>query len=296
MSDTLLVTGASGHLGRLVIDQLLNVQKVPASQIIVTTRKPETVVDLAALGVQVRAADFDDLTSLSTAFAGATRLLLISTDAVDRPGRRLTQHLNAVKAAVSAGVKHVLYTSMVKPDAGSPILFAPDHLGTEQALAASGLGYTILRHSWYQENLLMSLPQTLASGQWYTSAGDGRQAHVARADCAAVDAALLAHGPAGNLTYNVTGAQAYTTAEIAQIATEVLGKPIQVIPLTDEQLTQGLTAAGVPAPIVPFIVCFDANTRLGNVDVVTDAVQSLAGRAPRTLRQFFIDNKAVLAA
>ena len=142
MPNTLLVTGASGQLGRRVITHLVQTHRVAAQNIIATTRKPEALADLAAQGVVVRSADFDDPVSLAKAFAGADRLLLISTDALDRPGRRLEQHVNAVNAAVKAGVKHVVYTSMPRPDPGSPIPFAPDHLGTEKALASSPLGWT----------------------------------------------------------------------------------------------------------------------------------------------------------
>ena len=146
-----LVTGASGHLGQLVITNLLEIHKIPASKIIATTRKPETLAALKAKGVDVRAADFDDTANLVKAFKGATRLLLISTDAMDRPGHRLEQHKNAIAAAEKAGVEHVLYTSLPKPDT-SAILFAPDHVGTEKALADSGLqGGTGLRNNWYFE-------------------------------------------------------------------------------------------------------------------------------------------------
>ena len=134
MSNTLLVTGASGQLGRRVIHHLLRTHQVPAARIIATTRKPDALADLAAEGVVVRQADFEDPASMVRAFVGAQRLLLISTDALDRPGRRLEQHQAAVAAAVGAGVNHVVYTSMLKPEPGSPIPFAPDHFGTEQGV------------------------------------------------------------------------------------------------------------------------------------------------------------------
>ena len=132
-----LVTGASGHLGQLVINNLLETHKIPASKIIATTRKPETLAALKAKGVDVRAADFDDTANLVKAFKGATRLLLISTDAMDRPGQRLEQHSNAIAAAEKAGVQHVLYTSLQKADT-SAVSFAPDHVGTERRRGALG--------------------------------------------------------------------------------------------------------------------------------------------------------------
>ena len=170
MSDTLLVTGASGQLGRRVLAHLLDTCAVPPARLIAVTRDPAKLADFAARGVEVRRGDFDDPGSLGEAFKGAGRLLLISTDALDTPGRRLAQHQAAIAAAKTAGVRHIVYTSMPNPD-GSPIPFAPDHLGTEQALALSGRGWTILRNAWYFENLAFSLPGALApraseSGMW----------------------------------------------------------------------------------------------------------------------------------
>ena len=296
MTETLLVTGAAGQLGRSVIRYLLDTHKVPPAKIIATTRNPESVADLAARGVIVRAADFNDATSLENAFKGADRVLIISTSDLDlKTGRRLKQHEAAVAAAKKAGVSHLLYTSMPNPEPVSPVLFAGDHYGTEQAIKASGIAYTIFRNGWYQENLFMSLPQAIASGQWYTSAGDGRIAHGARDDMAAAIAAGLASGSTDSKTYTLTGPQAYTTAEIAALVSEVTGKPLDVIQLPDEALTEGVKAAGVPEEFARVIVSFDANTRSGRIAMVTDAVETLSGRKPRTLKQFLEANKAALA-
>ncbi|MBZ9922631.1 NmrA family NAD(P)-binding protein, partial [Mesorhizobium sp. BR1-1-7] len=159
MTATLLVTGASGQLGRGVIQHLLDSLKVPPQRIIATTRNPENLADLAARGATIRAADFDDTASLEAAFKGADRVLIISTGELDlKSGRRLKQHENAVAAAKHAGVSHLLYTSMPNPEPVSPVLFANDHYGTEQAIKASGIPYTIFRNGWYQENLFMALP------------------------------------------------------------------------------------------------------------------------------------------
>jgi NAD(P)H dehydrogenase (quinone) len=209
-----LVTGASGHLGQLVISNLLETHKIPASKIIATTRNPEKLADLAAKGVNVRAADFDDTANLAEAFKGATRLLLISTDVLDRPGHRLVQHRNAIAAAEKAGVEHVLYTSLQKADT-SAVSFAPDHVGTEKALANSNLnGWTLLRNSWYFENLFYALPHAIKSGTWYTAAGEGKIAHIAREDLARAAAAALASDKGGKNTYTLTGGKEYTTNEM----------------------------------------------------------------------------------
>ncbi|MBA1139135.1 SDR family oxidoreductase [Mesorhizobium neociceri] len=296
MTETLLVTGASGQLGRGVIRYLLDTHKIPPARIIATTRNPESLADLAARGVIIRPADFNDAASLETAFKGADKVLIISTGDLDlKSGRRLKQHENAVAAAKNAGVSHLLYTSMPNPEPVSPVLFADDHYSTEQAIKGSGIPYTIFRNGWYQENLFLALPHAIALGRWYTSAGEGRIAHGARDDMAAAIAAGLASGSTDSKTYTLTGPQAYTTAEIAALVSDVTGKKLEVIQLPDEALTEGVKAAGVPEDFARVIVSFDANTRSGRIDMVTDAVETLSGRKPQTLKQFLEANKAALA-
>lgn len=294
MSDKLVVTGASGHLGRLAIQHLLDTLKVPADRIIATTRKPETLAPLTAKGVTVRKADFDDVASLSTAFAGAQRLLLISTDALDRPGHRLAQHRNAIAAAAQAGVKHVVYTSMPMPE-DSPLLIAPDHLGTEQALAASPLSWTILRNCWYMENLFMSLPSALATGQWYSAAGEGKVAYVARDDLARAAAAALAANDTSKTTYTLTGSEAFSTKEVAQRVSALVGKPIAVVDVPLEGLIQGMIAAtGWPRQLAEIFASFDTNTKAGRVAEVTPDFRKLTGREPRKFDEWLIANKPAL--
>lgn len=295
MSSTLFVTGASGHLGRRVLVHLLETYKVAPGRIVAGTRDPGKLADLAARGVAVRRVDFEDPASLAASLAGIDRMLLISTDALDRPGRRLAQHTAAVDAARKAGVGHIVYTSMPQPD-DSLIPFAPDHLGTERALEASGLGWTILRNSWYMENLLHVLPDVLASGTWFTSAGEGRVAHVLREDCARAAAVVLASESTANARYDITGPELLTTAEIAAAVGSAAGREIRVVQVSDEQLAQGMLAAGVPAHMVPFWVAFDANTRAGKVAIVSDAVKKLTGSAPQTLRDFLTAQKATFVA
>lgn len=290
MPSTFLVTGAAGQLGQRAIAHLLDSQHVSPDRVVATTRHPEKLASLSARGVKVRKADFEDPASLAAAFAGVDRMLLISTDAIDRPGRRLAQHKAAIDAARAAGIKRIVYTSMPNPD-DSLIPFAPDHLGTEQAIAASGIAWTILRNTWYMENLFMSAPAALASGKWYTSTGGGRAAHVSREDCARAAAAALASEAPGNLRFDISGPQALTLAEIASTLSGVVGKPIEVVQVTDEQLAQGMIAAGVPEFVVPLMVAFDANTRAGKVDIVSNAVEQLTGTPPQTLRAFVTAHK-----
>ncbi|MCA0033035.1 SDR family oxidoreductase [Mesorhizobium sp. B263B2A] len=296
MTETLLVTGASGQLGRGVVNFLLDTHKVLPANIIATTRNPESVADLAARGVVVRAADFNDAASLETAFKGADKVLIISTGDLDlKSGRRLKQHENAVAAAKNAGISHLFYTSMPNPEPVSPVLFADDHYSTEQAIKASGIPYTIFRNGWYQENLFLALPHAIASGRWYTSAGEGRIAHGARDDMAAAIAAGLVSSTTDSKTYTLTGPHAYTTAEIAALVSEVTGKPLEVIQVPDGALAEGVKAAGVPEDFADVVVSFDVNTRSGRIAMVTDAIEALSGRTPKTLKQFLEANKAALA-
>ena len=295
MSDILLVTGASGHFGRRVLDHLMNTLDVSPERIVATTRKPAGLADLAAHGVEVRAADFDDPGSLDAAFAGADRALLVSTDVLGRPGHRLAQHRAAVTAAQNAGLKHVIYTSMPKPE-NSPLLFAPDHAGTEQALADSRLpGWTVLRNHWYFENLFMSMPTALASGQWFSAAGDGRTAHIARDDLARAAAVVLASGNGGRQTDTLSGEQAFTTEEIAQQVSTITGKPIQVVHVPSEALIQGMMDAGLPEPMARIFASFDTNTAAGGVAEVTNDYQRITGREPQPFDDWLQANKAALS-
>jgi NAD(P)H dehydrogenase (quinone) len=279
MSETLLVTGATGQLGRLVLDELLSSGKVLPANIIATSRDATKLAGYATQGVQTRSADFDDAASLEAAFKGADRILIISTDALDEAGKRLRQHQTAVAAAQKAGAKHILYTSMPSPET-SVIPFASDHLGTENAIKATGIPYTILRNGWYMENLFMALPHALADGKWYTASGDGKLAHVARADIAKATAAALASGA--------------TESAIAATVSKVTGKPLEVVHVTDEQLAGGLKAAGLPDFLIPIIVSFDANTREGHIDMITGDAGSLSGEKLASLESFLEASKTAL--
>ncbi len=293
MSETLLVTGATGKLGNLILDELLASGKVAPADIIATSRDTAKLAGYAAKGVQTRAADFDDAASLDAAFKGADRILIVSTDALDEPGKRLRQHLAAVAAAKKAGAKHILYTSMPNPET-SVIPFAPDHLGTENAIKATGIAYTILRNGWYMENLFMALPHALSEGKWYSASGKGKLAHITRADIARAAANALASSSTGNATYTLTGEKTHTVDEIAALVSNVTGKPLEVVHVTDEQLAGGLKAAGLPDFIIPVVVSFDTNTREGHIDMVTADAGKLSGQKLTALEDFLAASKPVL--
>ncbi|MDE1158353.1 MAG: SDR family oxidoreductase [Neorhizobium sp.] len=290
----LLVTGANGKLGRATIHHLLETSKVPASDIVAASRDTEKLADLADKGIEVRKADFNDEAGLVTAFAGIDRVLLVSTDELATPGGRLKQHTAAVSAAKTAGVGHILYTSMPNPDK-SLVSFAPDHLGTEEAIKASGLAYTILRNAWYDDNYMMAMPHNLAGGKWFTSTGTGKVANISRDDCARGAAAALANPPAGNTTLTLTGPESLSADKIAALVSKAAGKPLAVVQVTDEQLGQGIASAGLPDFVVKMLVSASANIRAGNFDIVTDDFETLTGAKPQTLGDFFEENKAALA-
>src|SRR3712207_4171374 len=183
---SIVITGASGQLGRLTAELVLD--RVPASEVILTTRCPEALSDLAERGATVREADFDRAETLAEAFAGGERLLLISTDDL---GRRTAQHRDAIEAAREAGVRHVAYTSYLNPVAENPAVITPSHRDTEKALRESGLAWTILRNAFYAEYQVPAGAQAIATGRLVHNNGDGRIAYVSREDCAAAAAAIL---------------------------------------------------------------------------------------------------------
>lgn len=289
-----LVTGAAGHLGRAVINHLMTTYKVPANRIIAATRDPNKLADLKAKGVEVRAADFNDEAELVKAFQGAKRILIISTDSFE-PGARQKQHATAVRAAEKAGADHVLYTSMPKPDT-SAVLFAPDHLNTEKALAASGLkGWTVLRHNWYAENLLMALPQALQSGTQYSAAGQGKIPYIARDDLARADAAALIN-ESGKKTYTLTGAKEYMADEIAALVSKATGKALNVVHMPVDGLVQGMIGAGVPEGMARLFASFDQNAAQGGLSGVTGDYKALTGQEPESLENWLTWNAAAFAS
>jgi NAD(P)H dehydrogenase (quinone) len=291
MADTYLVTGASGKLGRGVVRLLLDEHRVPPANIIAVTRDASKLAEFAQRGVQVRTGDFEKPETLAAAFAGATRLLMISTDAVDKPGRRLEQHRNAVKAAEAAGVKHVVYTSMISPDTDSPVVaFANDHRGTEEALAASRLDYTVLRMMWYMDNLVGKLAPVLKTGKWTTATGQGRNAEIAHEDCVRAAAAALVSKSEGRRTLDMTGSSAQNADEIAAAISRLNGRPIEVVHVSPEDLEAGLKGAGLPGFVIDIVAGMERNTRAGRGEKVSSDFETLTGRKPKSFRDWLAEN------
>jgi NAD(P)H dehydrogenase (quinone) len=270
---SVVVTGATGHLGRRVVTHLL-AAGVPADQITAAGRQVDKLADLAAQGVRVAAVDFTQPDTLTAAFAGADSVLLVSGSEV---GRRVDQHRNAIEAAKTAGVRRVVYTSAPHADT-SALVLAPEHKATEEILQASGLTFTILRNGWYTENYVGDLQQARESGQIVAAVGEGRVASASRDDFAAAAAVVLSTEGHDDATYELTGDVAWTFEDLAAAATEVLGRPVAYVPVSSADRTAGLLAAGLDEGTAGFVTALDENTRDGLLGEVNGELSRLIGR------------------
>ena len=289
----LLVTGATGHLGRRVVELLLEAKAGP---IIATTRTPEQLADFAKRGVDVRKADFNDPKTLKAAFAGAERMLLISTGDLFPEGARLRQHRTAVQAAVDAKVKHVIYTSAPSPYPTPADSLINDHFWTEQALFASPLEWTILRHHLYTEFLLGTLGNALKFGQLTTSVGKSAVNYVTREDCARADAAALASDFNGRRVLDVTGPAPITQEDLASLASKLTGKPLRHVAVTRTEHAKLLEAAKLPAFLIDALLNFNEQGAHGYHTVSPPTVQALTGKGPTSVLEFLTTNKKALIA
>jgi NAD(P)H dehydrogenase (quinone) len=287
----IIVTGASGQLGRLAAEQLLD--RLSPEQLILVTRRPHALADLAERGVEVRRGDFDEPASLAEAFAGGDRMLLISTLAI---GSRIEQHRLALEAAAAAGVTRVVYTSITNPVPNHPSGdVVEDHRKTEELLHGSGLAWTVLRNAPYAELQVPLGAIAVTYGKLVTNAGDGRIAPISRSDCAAVAAAVLTSDGHEGQTYEITGPEALSQLDIARLLSQVSGRPVDVIESRDRKLLWGLTRLGTPKPVGRAIVQLGVATREGFFDIVDPAFQTIVGRPARTLREILVEHRGELA-
>jgi NAD(P)H dehydrogenase (quinone) len=287
---SVIVTGAAGHLGRLVAEQLL--ERLAPEHVVLVTRRPEALRELRARGADVRYGDFDDPASLSEAFAGGRRMLLISTDAV---GRRVRQHGAAIDAAATAGVRHVVFTSVLNPVAGNPVgANAWEQGKTEAILHRSGLAWTALRFGSFAELVLPPAATAVKNGRLITNSGDGRIVPVSRRDCAGAAAIVLTTDGHSGKTYEITGPQALSPTDLAELYADLSGQPVKVLQLSDAMLTWVLVGIGTPMPIASGITAYGRAVRQGYLDVVDPAFERLAGRPPAALRDVLIDHRADL--
>jgi NAD(P)H dehydrogenase (quinone) len=277
---TITVTGASGHLGRLVVDDLL-ARGVPAGDIVAVVRSPEKVADLAERGVQVRQADYDRPETLPAALAGADKLLFVSASEV---GRRLPQHTNVIEAAVAAGVPWVAYTSIVHADP-SAIPLAEEHKRTEELIEKSGIPYVFLRNSWYLENYTRDLAGTVERGVILGAAGDGKVAAATRADYAAAAAAVLTTDGPVNVAYELGGDERFTMAELAAEVSRQSGRPVEYRDLPEEEYKQALVSVGLPEPYAAVLASSDVALSRGALDTDSGDLSRLLARPTTSLAE-----------
>ncbi len=270
---SIVVTGATGHLGRLAVEALL-ARGVPAEQIVATGRRIEALADLQHRGVTVRRADYTDPTSLRAAFIGAEKLLLVSSSEV---GQRLSQHRNVIAAAKDAGVRLIAYTSFPHADT-STMPLATEHRATEQALAESGVPHVVLRNGWYTENYTDQLSTYLQHGI-VGSASTGRVSAAPRADFAAAAAAVLTEEGHEGAVYEL-GGEAFTMTELAAAVSTATGQDVTYTDVPVEQYTQILVAAGLPAPVAAVYADSDRGVATGEHYIEGNDLEKLIGRAP----------------
>src|ERR1700761_9564597 len=255
---SVIVTGAAGHIGRLVAEQLLT--RLPSEKLVLVTRRPEALREFAARGVDVRYGDFDDAASLPGAFAGGDQMLLISTDAV---GRRVRQHRAAIDAAATAGVRHVVFTSIVNPVPWNPNGAHAWEVGrTESLLHRSGMAWTVLRFGSFAELQIAPAATAVQNGQLVLNFGRGRIVPIARRDGAEAAAVVLTTDGHGGKTYHITGAESFSQTDLAELYSELSGRRVRLVALTDTMLASLLVGIGTPPPTAYGITAYGRAVRL----------------------------------
>jgi NAD(P)H dehydrogenase (quinone) len=266
------ITGASGQLGRLVIDELLTT--TPASEITALVRTPESISDLAERGITVRQADYNEPGTLIEALKGIKKLLLISSSEV---GQRAQQHQNVINAAKENGIGLIAYTSILHADT-SPLGLAEEHRATEAMLSESGIPFALLRNGWYSENYTAGIPAALQLGTLYGCAGDGLIASAARADYAAAAAKVITLDNQGGKIYELSGDKAYTLAELAAEISQQTGKEIAYVNLPEADYASALEQAGLPAPLAHTLADSDTGASQGGLYDNSQTLSGLIGR------------------
>jgi NAD(P)H dehydrogenase (quinone) len=269
---TVAVTGATGPLGRLAVEELLRTE--PPSSVVAIARDRTKADDLHALGVQVRIASYDEPERLAEALRGVDRLLLVSGNEV---GSRVTQHGNVIKATQNAGVSLVVYTSA--PGATtSALVLAPEHKATEELLAQSGLAHAIVRNNWYTENYAVQLATAQQTGTVVAAVGDGRVASASRADYAAGAVAVLLGPEQSGRVYELSGDVAWDYRELAATIGRIIGQPVSYRPVDAQTLVAELTSAGVDEGAAGFAAALDSNIADGLLAGTSGELSQLIGR------------------
>ncbi|MHC5106679.1 SDR family oxidoreductase [Enterobacter ludwigii] len=273
------ITGATGQLGQIVIEQLLNT--VPANQIVAIVRNPAKAEALSQQGITVRQGDYADESTMTSALKGVDKLLLISSSEV---GQRATQHQNVINAAKAAGVKFIAYTSLLHADK-SPLGLHVEHVATEKALAESGIPYALLRNGWYTENYLASAPPALEHGVFIGAAGEGKIASATRADYAAAAAKVISgDGHAGNV-YELAGDHAWTLSELAAELSKQSGKNVAYQNMSEADFAAALKGVGLPAGLADMLADSDVGASKGGLFDDSHTLSKLIGRPTTPLSE-----------
>lgn len=287
MSNTHFVSGASGQLGRAVVELLL----ASGAKVIAGSRSPEKLMDLKAAGAELRRMDFTDLESVKSALSGVDRALFVSTDAV---GQRQGPQIQALQAAAQVGVKHLVYTSLVSADS-SEMAISEEHRATEIAIQEAFSSYTLLRNNLYAELLFGAVSQAVSSGQLVTARGKGKVAWVSRQDCARAAAAALEDGFEGRRTLDIAGPHSLTGEETAAILQSVSGQPVQHLAVPAEALKAGMLSAGLPPMMAEILSAFDVSASKGLLDKSAGDLEALTGKGGRTLQELLEANRSAWA-
>ncbi|MEW7313341.1 SDR family oxidoreductase [Buttiauxella gaviniae] len=273
------ITGVSGQLGQLVVEDLL--KTVAADQLVAIVRNPAKIQAFADRGVQVRAASYEDKTALVQALAGVEKLLLISSSEV---GKRAVQHRNVIEAAKEVGVKLIAYTSLLHADS-SPLGLADEHIATEQMLKESGIPFVLLRNGWYTENYLASIPPALQHGTFIGSAGNGKIASATRADYAAAAAKVMTLDNQAGKVYELAGDHGWTLTELTEELTKQSGKTVVYQNLPEADFKAALLGAGLPEGLAALLANSDAGASKGGLFDDSRQLSTLIGRPTTTLEE-----------
>ncbi|URK89391.1 NAD(P)H-binding protein (plasmid) [Rhizobium sp. RCAM05350] len=282
-----VVTGVTGQLGDAIARALANL--VPANEIVGTCRDASRTTDLASLGINVRQGDFGDPASLRTAFAGASQILIVSSNARAHGGDTLAQHRNAIDAARDAGAKRIVYTSHMAASVKSAFPPMHDHAKTEDMVKASGLSWTILKHGFYAGSGVGMLADAVKTGTLDTAV-DGPVSWTAHADLAEAAARILT-GPSleSGSTPPLTGSEALDLGQLAEITSDLLGRPVSRHVHSDDAMHKKLEERGVPAPVIPISLGFYTAARNHEFAGVDPTLQQLIGRSPIRIRDLIAE-------
>jgi len=294
MVTSILVTGASGNLGKLIVEHLTTLPGFNKTfKVVAGSRTPEKLDALVAKGVEARKLDLEDVSGTEQALIGVDRLLLVSTDAF---GKRFAAHKVAIDAAVKQGVKHIVYTSFGGASPDRPLY--EEHFNTEAYLAAgTKIGFTLLRNGLYQEILLGALTSSLPHGEWKTATGKNKRSYTSRNDLALASAIVVSSVADENarVSHELTDDHVYSANEVVALVTEVTGLPLKHVEFTDDQLI-AFYASFLPHHVAVALSHLDTHTRLGMDHVTTGELAKILGRAPLSLKDFLVAHKAALTA